>query len=39
MKFRNLMLAVLGLAIVAGATVPANAATRPHHHRHHHRAH
>jgi hypothetical protein len=35
MKFRKLMLAVLGLAIVAGMTAPANALT--HHHKRHHK--
>jgi hypothetical protein len=38
MKFRNLMLAVFGLAILAGSAVPANAAYH-HHHRHHHHRH
>jgi len=39
MKFRNLMLAVFGLALLAGSAVPANAAYHHHrHHRHHHHA-
>ncbi len=37
MKFRKLMIAVLGLAVVAGMTVPANAAGHKHHKKHHHR--
>ena len=36
MKFRKLMIAILGLAVVAGMTVPANAATHKHHRKHHH---
>jgi len=38
MTFRKLMIAVLGLAFVAGMTVPANAATHKHHKKHHHKA-
>jgi hypothetical protein len=38
MKFRKLMIAILGLAVVAGMTVPANAATHKHHRKHHHKA-
>ncbi len=37
MKIRNLLLAALGLIILAGSAVPANA--QYHHHRHHHRHH
>lgn len=37
MKFRKLMIAVLGLAVVAGMTVPANAMALKHHKKHHHR--
>jgi len=36
MKFRNWMLALLGVAILAGSAMPANAAGYRHHHRHHH---
>ncbi len=38
MNLRKLLIAVFGLVLVAGFTVPANAATRHHHrhHRHHH---
>jgi len=36
MKFRKLMLVVLGLAVVAGMTVPANAMAHKHHKKHHH---
>ena len=35
MKFRKLMLALLGFAIVAGMTVPANAMAHHHHKKHH----
>jgi hypothetical protein len=38
MKFRTWMLALLGVAMLAGSAVPANAAYR-HHHRHHHHHH
>jgi hypothetical protein len=34
--FRNLLLAVVAVTILAGTALPANAAVR-HHHRHHHR--
>jgi hypothetical protein len=37
MTMRKLLIAVFGLALVAGFTVPANAAG--HHHHHHHRHH
>jgi hypothetical protein len=37
MKFRKLMLAVLGIAIVAGMTAPANAMMAHKHHRKHHK--
>jgi hypothetical protein len=36
MKFRKLMLAVLGLAVVVGMTVPANAMMAHKHHKKHH---
>jgi cytochrome c biogenesis protein ResB len=36
MKFRVWMLALLGVAIVAGSAVPANAEYHHHHHHHHH---
>ena len=36
MKFRKLMLAILGLAVVVGMTVPANAMAHKHHKKHHH---
>jgi hypothetical protein len=36
MKLRNLLLAVVGLVVLAGSVIPANAA---YHHRHHHRRH
>jgi hypothetical protein len=36
MKLRNLLLAVLGLVIVAGSAVPAEAQHHRRHHRHHH---
>jgi hypothetical protein len=35
MKFRNMLLATLGLAILAGSFVPANAQEHRRHHRHH----
>jgi hypothetical protein len=38
MKFRKLMLAVFGLAILAGSAASANAEYH-HHHRHHHHHH
>ena len=36
---RKLLIAVFGLALVAGMTVPANAATHPHRHHRHYRHH
>lgn len=39
MKLRNLMLALFGLAILAGSAMPANASSYHHHHHHHHHHH
>jgi hypothetical protein len=36
MKIRNLMLAVVALAVFAGVVLPAEARHHRHHHRHHH---
>jgi len=36
MKFRNLILALFGLALLAGSAVPASAEYHHHHHHHHH---
>jgi hypothetical protein len=36
MKIRTMMLAVLGLVILAGSVVPAQAEYRHHRHHHHH---
>jgi hypothetical protein len=35
MKFRNLMLAALGMVFLAGSVLPAHADYRHHHRRHH----
>jgi len=37
MKFRTLMIALLGFAVMAGMTAPANALTGHHHHKKHHK--
>ena len=38
MKMRNVLLGILGLVILAGSALPANAMAHPrHHHRRHHR--
>lgn len=36
MKMRNVVLGVIALIVLAGMTVPANAAVHHRHHRHHH---
>jgi hypothetical protein len=36
MKFRNLILALFGLVLLAGTVIPAQAEGYHHHHRHHH---
>jgi len=39
MKFRKLILALVGFALLAGLTVPASAATHHHHKKHHAKKH